>query len=138
MSNIIILSIHKQHADNILSGKKIYEFRKNKPKKQNLPYLVLLYETQNGGGAGAIVGACKMSNTITFTACELETPVMGVWRKALADGACLTIEELKQYATAIQRSRHYGYRYVSCQRALAALKTRAHPCAYELALFIIV
>lgn len=98
MSNIIILSIHKRHADNILAGKKIYEFRKNKPKKQNLPYLVLLYETQNGGGAGAIVGACKMSNTITFTACELETPVMGVWRKALADGACLTPEELKQYA----------------------------------------
>lgn len=98
MSNIIILSIHKWHADNILAGKKIYEFRKNKPKKQNLPYLVLLYETQNGGGAGAIVGACKMSNTITFTACELETPVMGVWRKALADGACLTPEELKQYA----------------------------------------
>lgn len=98
MSNIIILSIHKRHADNILAGKKIYEFRKNKPKKQNLPYLVLLYETQNGGGAGAIVGACKMSNTITFTACELETPVMGVWRKVLADGACLTLEELKQYA----------------------------------------
>lgn len=98
MSNIIILSIHKRHADNILAGKKIYEFRKNKPKKANLPYLVLLYETQNGGGAGAIVGACKMSNTITFTACELETPVMGVWRKALADGACLTPEELKQYA----------------------------------------
>lgn len=98
MSNIIILSIHKRHADNILAGKKIYEFRKNKPKKQNLPYLVLLYETQNGGGVGAIVGACKMSNTITFTACELETPVMGVWRKALADGACLTPEELKQYA----------------------------------------
>ena len=98
MSNIIILSIHKKHSDNILAGKKIYEFRKNKPNKANLPYLVLLYETQNGGGAGAIVGACRMSNTITFTACELETPVMGVWRKALADGGCLTPEELKEYA----------------------------------------
>lgn len=98
MSNIIVLSIHKQHADNILAGKKIYEFRKNKPKKENLPYLVLLYETQNGGGAGAIVGACRMSNAITFTACELETPVMGVWRKSLAGGGCLTPEELKEYA----------------------------------------
>lgn len=98
MSNIIILSIHKQHSDNILAGKKIYEFRKNKPKKENLPYLVLLYETQNGGGAGAIVGACRMSSTITFTACELETPVMGVWRKSLAGGGCLTPEELKEYA----------------------------------------
>ena len=98
MSNIIILSIHKQHADNILAGKKIYEFRKNKPKKENLPYLVLLYETQNGGGAGAIVGACRMNNTITFSDCELKTPVVGIWRKTLADGACLTPEALKEYA----------------------------------------
>ena len=98
MSNIIILSIHKEHADNILRGKKIYEFRKSKPKKDNLPYLVLLYETQNGEGSGAIVGSCKMSNTITFTACELKTPVMGVWRKSLAEGGCLTPEALKEYA----------------------------------------
>lgn len=98
MSNIIILSIHKEHADNILGGKKIYEFRKNKPKKDNMPYLVLLYETQNGGGAGAIVGSCKMSNIINFRNCELETPVMGVWRKTLADGGCLTPEALKEYA----------------------------------------
>lgn len=98
MSNIIILSIHKQHADNILVGKKIYEFRKNKPNKENIPYLVLLYETQSGGGAGAIVGACKMSGAITFTTCELDTPVMDVWRKTLAEGACLTPEEVKEYA----------------------------------------
>ena len=98
MSNIIVLSIHKQHADNILAGMKIYEFRKNKPNKANLPYLVLLYETQNGGGAGAIVGACKMNSIITFRACELETPVMDVWRKTLADGGCLTPEALKEYA----------------------------------------
>ena len=98
MSNIIILSIRKEHADNILSGKKVYEFRKNKPKKENLPYLVLLYETQNGGGAGAIVGSCKMSNIINFRNCELETPVVGVWRKTLAEGGCLTPEALKEYA----------------------------------------
>ena len=98
MSNIIIMSIRKEHAENILSGKKVYEFRKNKPKKENMPYLVLLYETQNGGGAGAIVGACKMSSTINFRTCELETPVMGIWRKTLADGGCITPEYLKEYA----------------------------------------
>ena len=55
MGGVIIQAIHKEHADNILSGRKTLEFRKVAPSGE-FPYTVYLYETKNSGGSGLVVG----------------------------------------------------------------------------------
>lgn len=48
----ILLPIHSEHAQNIYSGKKLYEYRTRRPAQE--VGCILLYET---GGVGAITGA---------------------------------------------------------------------------------
>ena len=98
MSNIIIQSAKKEHVANILSGKKTYEFRKNKPKAGKYPYLVLLYETKDGGGRGGIVGAYMCSGVLKTNVFAHRNPVADTWREHIAREGCVTVESLYEYA----------------------------------------
>lgn len=83
MRNIIVLSIHQKHWDNIKSGNKTIEIRKTVPKKVEYPFRVLCYVT---GGVG-IVGA--------FTCDGVDKTNL---YETFIEESCLTEEELIKYA----------------------------------------
>lgn len=99
MNNIILLSIHHEHAENIFSGAKDLEIRKTAP-SGGYPYIIYMYETKTRGGAGAIVGFFKCN-------CRLKTNAFGsglhaqegdALRAEFARRACLKEDELAAYA----------------------------------------
>jgi predicted transcriptional regulator len=57
----ILISIHPMWAEKILNGKKTVEVRKTAPNRK-LPIPCYVYETKNGGGRGAVVGAFTLIN----------------------------------------------------------------------------
>lgn len=57
---IVLLSIDKKWADEILTGHKVYEYRRQSPSLEP-PYIVLLYATSD---TSAIVGTFKTQNVI--------------------------------------------------------------------------
>lgn len=100
MNDKIMLSIHHKYAELIFSGKKTLEIRKSAPKNCSSPYIIYMYETKQGGGAGAVVGFFQSGITV----------IMGGFGKSLYDEdydkaradfareACLTENELTAYA----------------------------------------
>lgn len=112
MQNKIIQSIHHEHAENILIGAKGYEMRKSAPKDSNFPYIIYLYETKHPyrdadgtlrPGVGAVVGfyVCKSiikTNAFGAALYKSNTPEGAAIRKEIAKKACLTEEQLIEYA----------------------------------------
>ena len=81
----VLLSLHSEYWDLIKSGKKIYEVRKQIPKKVSFPFRVIVYVT---GGVG-VVGKFDCDRIIHSK--ENMTEI-------LANGSCLTEEELLCYS----------------------------------------
>ncbi len=112
MSNKIIQSIHGNHDENIFALRKLLEVRKTAPRGGKFPYIIYLYETKHEYkaadgykylGAGAVVGfyVCKqIIKTNAFGAALLKsnTPEEAAVRKQIAKDACLTEEQLAEYA----------------------------------------
>ena len=112
MSNKIMLSIHRIHAERIFSGEKTLEIRKTVP--SGTPFIAYMYETKSGGGAGAVVGQFKCRTiiktnafgTVTFDEFDEEVPYWHdstlfegqEYREYISERACLTLDELTEYA----------------------------------------
>lgn len=99
--NYLLMSIRARYAELILSGKKTLEIRKSAPRgqRESCEYTVLLYESKQDGGRGLIVGGfeCRRIRRVT------EAEVREVCR-----GACLTRDELQEYAERTQRFTEAG------------------------------
>lgn len=86
----LLISLYPRHANNILSGRKIYELRKNPPRFQrglnSLAFgKILIYATMP---IGAIVGICD-----PFSVTEQNA---SMWCN-YSDQLCLSHEEIKNY-----------------------------------------
>ena len=94
---LVVLSIHKQYLDKILSGEKTVEVRRNWPQISMTPFTVLLYETAAGKGAQ------KIRARATCTGCVLlrDTDLYGGRHEdivtAFSQQSCLTADMLKTY-----------------------------------------
>lgn len=99
MKGTIIQAIHKEHADNILSGKKTLEIRKGAP-SGDFPYTVYLYETKNSGGQGLVVGlyTCKGKISLKYPSSLLKDEQARKILENCAKRACVTVEQLLDYA----------------------------------------
>ena len=83
----VLISINKPHTDNIFSGDKKLEWRKN-PLPEGLYYV---YETKNKGGCGKVIGEMWIvGNKVVDTSGPLE-----VW---LINAGCVHPVTLKKYA----------------------------------------
>ncbi len=89
----VLMSIHKNWLDKILSGEKILEIRGNYPKSAYLPFQVYLYETRNGGGCGRIRAVALCTNLFRFSKNDLESNEGDAFLKA----SCLTREQLTPF-----------------------------------------
>ena len=98
MSGTIIQAIHKEHADNILSGRKTLEFRKGAP-SGDFPYTVYLYETKNSGGRGLVVGlyTCEGKIRLNYPS-SLDKAQAERLLMNYADRGCLSLDRLLAYA----------------------------------------
>lgn len=85
----IILSIHPEHAENILSGNKKIELRKKLPKMICLGDRIFLYST---APQCAVVGVCEYINYDKITKNWPDELL-----KDIAAAACITFEELNEY-----------------------------------------
>ena len=98
MTNVIMLSIHHIHAERIFKGEKTLEIRKTAPR--GAPFIVYMYETKSGGGAGAVVGQfnCKaVIKTDAFSGWS-EEPYLKETRELIIKKSCLSFSELVEYA----------------------------------------
>ena len=100
MNDKVMLSIHHKHAERIFSGEKTLEIRKTAP-SCSYPYIIYMYETKDSG-AGAVVGffQCRArikTNAFGSGLCE-NSPEGRAARENIAIRACLTMEELIEYA----------------------------------------
>ena len=100
MNDKVMLSIHHKHAERIFSGLKLLEIRKTAP-SCSYPYIIYMYETKNSG-AGAVVGffkCCARIKTNAFgSGLREESPEGHAARENIAVRACLTVDELIEYA----------------------------------------
>lgn len=103
----ILLSIHHKHAERIYSGEKTLEIRKTAPKSGSYPCIIYMYETKNGG-AGAVTGFFKCGAHIKTNAfgSGLFAAEGEAIRANIAERACLTTDELAEYANG---GTIYGY-----------------------------
>lgn len=93
----IMLSIHHIHAEHIFSGEKTLEIRKTAP--SDTPFIVYMYETKSGGGAGAVVGQFKCRKIMEIPAVYFESQTIRlVPIEYVEKRACLTVDELTEYA----------------------------------------
>lgn len=99
MKGTIIQAIHKEHAENILSGKKTLELRKGAP-SGDFPYTVYLYETKNSGGKGLVVGlyTCKGKISLKYPSSLLKDEQARKILENYAKRACVTVKQLLDYA----------------------------------------
>ena len=99
MSDKIMLSIHHKYAELIFSGEKTIEIRKTAPSGGSFPYIIFMYETKRGGGAGAVVGFFKCGAIIKTNAFSKKfSKEAETYKKETAERACLSVEELESYA----------------------------------------
>ncbi len=94
----IIIAIHKIHSDKIFDETKKLEIRKRAPKNIRYPYTALVYETKNGGGAGAVVGVFSCGATIKTNVFATLGGEGEAYRADIARRACLSVDELCNYA----------------------------------------
>lgn len=138
MSNIIILSIHKRHADNILAGKKIYEFRKNKPKKSKPPLSRITLRNSERRRRGCDRGRLQNEQYDHIYRVRARDSRYGRMEKDSRGRRLLIARGAQGVRKRQGRLCVVREQPDPLQRALAALEARPHPSAYELALFIIV
>lgn len=76
MSNddVLIISVQKEHVDNMRSGKKRMELRKTRPRRISFPARCLIYETKAHGGAGAVVGEFVLDEIVAIDMLKLKIP----------------------------------------------------------------
>lgn len=86
----VLMSIHKQWLDKIISGEKILEVRGNFPTSLRPPFQVYLYETHNGGGCGRIRAVALCTGVFHFSKSDFETEESDAFLKA----SCLSCEQL--------------------------------------------
>lgn len=101
MNDKIMLSIHHKYAELIFSGAKTLEIRKTAPSGGSYPYIIYMYETKRDGGAGAVVGFFKcgaVTKTNAFKMSFADTEGIRAYREEIAERACLTVEQLVDYA----------------------------------------
>lgn len=100
MNDKVMLSIHHKYAELIFSGQKTLEIRKTAP-SCSYPYIIYMYETKRDGGAGAVVGFFKCnqnSKEKAFKRNYTDTEIIKIYREDIAERACLTTDELTEYA----------------------------------------
>lgn len=124
----VLMSIHKNWLDKILSGEKILEIRGNYPKSAYLPFQVYLYETRNGGGCGRIRAVALCTNLFRFSKNDLESNEGDAFLKA----SCLTREQLTPFFWS--KNVVYGWQLSDVQpldMALDAVKTSRPPQGWQ-------
>lgn len=89
----VLMSIHKEWLDKIISGEKMLEVRGNAPKNSSLPFQVYLYETRNGGGSGTIRAVAVCTNLFWFP----KSDFAGDDADAFLEASCLTREQLAAF-----------------------------------------
>lgn len=72
--DLIIISVQKEHVDNMRSGKKRMELRKTRPRNISFPARCLIYETKARGGAGAVVGEFLLDEFAEIDMLKLKIP----------------------------------------------------------------
>lgn len=93
MKKAVLASIKPCHTARIKAGEKDIEVRKTRPSIAD-PFKVYVYETKDGGtGAGAVV--CEF---VFDWFCIMPDPMDGSIRKEFCQGACLTEQEIRDYA----------------------------------------
>ncbi|MFR1531980.1 MAG: hypothetical protein ACLSUU_06235 [Christensenellales bacterium] len=97
MNEDLIISVQKEHVDNMRSGKKRIELRKTRPRHVSFPARCLLYETKADGGAGAVVGEFNIDNIEEIDMLKLKVPA----------AACVDLDFALRYAAG--RRMLYGW-----------------------------
>jgi len=82
----IILSIHPEHAENILSGKKTLEIRKSEPKRAVWGDTIYLYET---APISKVVGSCRLMGCMEYSGYD--------YSGNIANKACISVPDLRFY-----------------------------------------
>ncbi len=99
----LIMSIHKQYCDAILSGTKTIELRKSAPSDIKLPFKVYMYETLQKGGCGKLVGEFICSEIIKTDLFSIVNRYLNktednLLRTEYAKKICLSLEDIYTYA----------------------------------------
>lgn len=95
----VLVSIHKQYLDKILTGEKTIEVRTNWPRAVKAPFVVLLYETGRGGGSKCVRAKAICSGYDELRDSDLWSKNAAA-RKAFAQKSCLPEDGLKEYMAA--------------------------------------
>lgn len=111
----VLMSIHKQWLDKIISGDKILEVRRNFPTNLKPPFQVYLYETHNGGGCGRIRAVALCTGIFHLSKSDFETDESNAFLKA----SCLMREQLSSFFQS--REMVYGWQMWDVQSADIAL-----------------
>lgn len=94
----ILISIHKQHLDRILAGKKTLEVRTTWPQSLKPPFKVFMYETGKDGGAKRIRACAECAGYVPLS--DSDIPIQDeLPEKVLcfAEKSCLSIEDIRLY-----------------------------------------
>ena len=75
----IMMSIHKEWVDKILSGKKPFEFRKKLPKNFSAGDKIYIYETSKQNGLQKVIGECKVKHILNFANDKGKLPCFGCY-----------------------------------------------------------
>lgn len=111
----VLMSIHKQWLDKIISGEKILEVRGNFPTNLKPPFQVYLYETHNGGGCGKIRAVALCTGIFHLSKSDFESEESDAFLKA----SCLTQEQLAPFFWS--KKMIYGWQVWDVQPADIAL-----------------
>lgn len=108
----VLISIHKQHLDKILAGEKTIEVRTNWPRAARPPFVVLLYETGNGGGCKRVRAKAICSGHDMLRDSDLWSTDRTAL-KEFAQKSCLHESDLKEYMAA--HTCLFGWRFENIQ-----------------------
>lgn len=86
----VLMSIHKEWLDKIISGKKSLEVRSRYPKTLRPPFHVFFYETRNSGGCGNIRAKATCVGVVHIRKEQVETELA----KDFFNASCLSQEQL--------------------------------------------
>ena len=84
MPKTIIISIHPEYAEKILTGEKTYELRTRLP--QDKPDCIIIYAT---APISAVVGTAEIADM-------LDMPLPELWKR-VRKAACVTLDDFHEY-----------------------------------------